>query len=41
MAKKLKKILKRARELSYLPFPDRSPADPPLEAPMDLIKAFV
>lgn len=41
MANKLKKMLKRARELSYLPFPDRSPANPPLATPMDLIKEFV
>ncbi|MFT4216421.1 MAG: SgcJ/EcaC family oxidoreductase [Micropruina sp.] len=38
---KLKKMLKRARELSYLPFPDRTPVDPPLKRPIDLIKAFI
>ncbi len=37
---KLKRLLKRARELSYLPFPDRSPSDPALKTPMDLITEF-
>ncbi|MFT3970399.1 MAG: SgcJ/EcaC family oxidoreductase [Micropruina sp.] len=41
MAKKLKKMLKRAREFTYLPFPKSSPANPPLETPIDLVKAFV
>ncbi|MFT3832360.1 MAG: SgcJ/EcaC family oxidoreductase [Micropruina sp.] len=38
---KLKKLLKRARELSYLPFPAGTPMDPPLRVPTDLITEFV
>lgn len=38
---KLKKLLNRARQLTYLPFPDKAPTDSPLVAPMDLIKQFV
>ncbi|MFT4293999.1 MAG: SgcJ/EcaC family oxidoreductase [Micropruina sp.] len=38
---KLKKMLKRAKALTYLPFPNRTPADPPLNSPLDLIREYV
>jgi uncharacterized protein (TIGR02246 family) len=37
---KLKKLLKRAAELTHLPFPERSPASEPLTEPTDLIRAY-
>jgi len=38
---KLKKLLKRAAEITHLPFPKRSPAREPLAEPIDLITRFV
>jgi len=38
---KLKKLLKRAAELTQLPLPDHSPAREPLTEPTDLITQFV
>lgn len=38
---KLKKLLKRAVALSYLPFPDTSPAENPLASPLDLVHEFI
>lgn len=37
---KLKKLLKRAAELTHLPFPTRSPARRPLVEPTDLVREF-
>lgn len=37
---KLKKLLKRAAELTHLPYPERSPARRPLTEPTDLIREY-
>ncbi len=38
---KLKKLLKKAGEVTRLPLPDRSPSAFPLTTPVDLIRAYV
>ena len=38
---KLKKLFKRALQMSQLPLPDRSPAVNPLAEPLDLVREFV
>ena len=38
---KLKKLLKRAVALTPLPLPKRSPKDPPLATPLDLVTEYV
>lgn len=38
---KLKKLLKRATEIAYLPFPAASPSAQPLSKPTDLVEQYV